>query len=948
MRSWKTLAGSAALSLLLVGCGSQVAAPVLPEGISLIERVEAQGDELVIPYQKYQLANGLTLLLHPDPSDPLVHVDVTYHVGSARETLGKSGFAHFFEHMMFQGSQHVEDNQHFKIITEAGGTLNGTTNTDRTNYFQTVPANQLEKILWLESDRMGFMLPAVTEAAFENQRDTVKNERGQRVDNRPYGRLGERVGQALYPQGHPYSWPVIGWMEDLDRGTVEDLRRFFLRWYGPNNATLTIGGDIDVAQTLAWVERYFGSLPRGPEVSADPKQPASLTADRYISMEDKVHLPLIYLSFPTVYARHEDEAALDLLAQILGGGKTSLFYKNLVQEGHALQAQVGHPCRELACEFTLVAVANPGQQPELSEIEALIRASIAEFEQRGVTEADLQKAKVQHEARTLYGLQSVKGKVTTLAYNQTFFDDPDLIGEEIERYGSVTQADVVRVFEQYIKGRPAVIMSVVPEGQRALIAAEDNWTPAPLTLAATPSTSEAVQQPEILDGFDRSQVPAAGPNPQVTVPTLWRSDLANGIEVIGTRSEETPTIELLIALDGGARLLSPEQAGLAQLTAAMMAESTQNYSTAEFAEALELLGSRISISSGGYRTYVSVSALSRNLAPTLALLKERLWQPAFDPADFNRVKQQQLQGLQQQANDPNWLASAAWARLVFGADNPQGVPAEGLVETVEALTLDDVKAFYAEQFQAGNASIVAVGDLTQAQLLPQLAFLGEWPGQRSDWPTLQPMPELGGPVIYLLDKPGAAQSVIRIGKRAMPYDATGEYFLAGLMNYPLGGAFNSRINLNLREDKGYTYGARSGFSGGPELGQFMASASVRADATAASVQEFVSELSRFAQAGMSDEELAFMRSSISQRDALRYETPGQKARFLDQIQRYGLSPNYVEQQSRLIGEATRADLAELARQQLDLTQMVILVVGDKASNEAQLRALGYDVHLITL
>ncbi|SHI11647.1 M16 family metallopeptidase [Ferrimonas marina] len=948
MRYWKRKSALLGLILVIGGCGSQPGTPPMPEGITLVEQVTAQGDELVIPYNKYELANGLTVILHQDNSDPLVHVDVTYHVGSAREELGKSGFAHFFEHMMFQGSQNVADEQHFEIVTEAGGTLNGTTNSDRTNYYETVPANQLEKMLWLEADRMGFLLPAVTETAFENQRDTVKNERGQRVDNRPYGRLFERTSQALYPQDHPYSWPVIGWMEDLDRGTVEDLRRFFLRWYGPNNATLTIGGDIDIEQTLVWVDKYFGTIPRGPEVENAPKQPATLSADRYISMEDRVHLPLIYLSYPTVYARHEDEAALDLLARILGGGKTSIFYKNLVKEGYAVQAQVGHPCRELACEFTLFALANPGKSPQLAEIETIIRASIAEFDQRGVTEDDLLKAKVNHEAQVLYGLQSAQGKVSTLAHNQTLFQNPNLIGAELARYNSVTAEDVNRVFDTYIRDQHAVIMSVVPEGQLGLIAREDNWTPPALELAAQPQTTEAVQQPEIVDNFDRSQIPPAGDNPQVTLPTLWRSQLDNGIAVIGTQSTETPTTELLITLNGGARLVAPEQAGLAALTAAMMAESTERFSTSEFAEELEKLGSRISVSSGDNQTMVSVSALTRNLAPTMALLRERLWHSAFDEADFARIKDQMMQNLQHQLNEPTWLAAAAWRELVFGEDNPVGMPSGGRVDTVASLTLEQVKAFYQQQFTAGNAAIIAVGDLPKDELMAQLKPLSQWQGEASSWAPLKPMPQLGGPVVYLLDKPGAAQSVIRIGKRAMPFDATGDFFLSGLMNYPLGGAFNSRINLNLREDKGYTYGARSGFNGGQELGQFLASASVRADSTAASVQEFIDEITRFQQSGMTEQELAFMRSSISQRDALKYETPGQKARFLGQIQRYQLDESFTQEQSKLIEQVNLETLNALAQRELKLEQMIILVVGDKASNEASLKALGYDVRLITL
>ncbi|QIZ75578.1 M16 family metallopeptidase [Ferrimonas lipolytica] len=946
MRPLRTfLATAVASAIFLTGCASQQS-PVLPNGVTFIEQSSADSNAIHIPYQKYQLDNGLTVLLSPDSSDPLVHVDVTYHVGSAREQLGKSGFAHFFEHMMFQGSANVADEQHFKVVTEAGGTLNGTTNTDRTNYYETVPANQLEKMLWLEADRMGFLLPAVTEQAFEIQRETVKNERGQRVDNRPYGRLWERVNQAMYPQDHPYSWPVIGWLDDLDRGTVADLRQFFQRWYGPNNATLTIGGDIDPAQTLAWVNRYFGSIPAGPAVVDAAKQPATLDVDRYISMEDKVHLPLLYIGIPTVYARHEDEAALDLLAKILGGGKTSIFYKNMVENGFAVQAQVGHPCRELACELTLFAIANPSKGAELSKLEGIVRESIAEFERRGVTAEDLAKAKVQNEARTLYGLQSVSGKVSTLAYNQTFFGQPDLTEVDLQRYNNVTEADVLRVFNTYVKDKAAVIMSIVPEGQRELIAAEDNWQPQPIT-ADMSSLGMPQQQVVITDSFDRSQVPEAGPNPVITMPSLWRQNLANGIEVIGSQSTETPTTEILIALNGGNRLLDPAQAGLAQLTAAMMAESTESLTSSEFVQELEKLGSSISISSSGYRTYVSVSSLSRNVDPTLALLQQRLWHSAFNATDFERVKGHHLQNIQQNANRPEWLAGAAWAKLTNGEDNPQGWPQAGTLATVQALTLADVKAFYQRQFSAGNASVVAVSDLPQAEIITKLAFLGQWQGEATPLPPLQPLPTIQ-PKIYLLDKPGAAQSVIRIGKRSNKFDATGEHFLAGLMNYPLGGAFNSRINLNLREDKGYTYGARTGFSAGPELGQFVASASVRADVTAESVQEFITEIQRYHDNGISADELAFMKASISQRDALKFETPAQKARFLGKILRYDLDDDFVQQQADIVNNVTVEQLNRLANKELKLEQMAILVVGDKASNLENLQQLGYEVIELTL
>jgi zinc protease len=931
--------------------------------ITLLEQHLPDAGEVGIAYKKYQLDNGLTVILHQDKSDPLVHVDVTYHVGSARELAGRSGFAHLFEHMMFQGSQHVADEQHFKLITEAGGTLNGTTNTDRTNYFETVPSNQLEKMLWLEADRMGFLLPALTDEKFELQRETVKNERAQRIDNKPYGRLNERFNQALYPVGHPYSWPVIGWPDDLNRATTEDVKQFFKRWYGPNNATLTIGGDFDEQQALAWVDKYFADIPKGPEVKPQAKTLVTLDKTRYLSMEDKVHLPLIYIAFPTVYAGHPDEAPLDLLANILGGGKTSLFYKNLVKQGHAVQASVNHPCQELACQLSLYALANPSRGGKLSELEQMITESIAEFEQRGVTDEDLQKVKVQFKASTIFTMQSVAGKVATLASNQTFFGKPDLLADDLARYQQVTKADVMRVFARYIKDKPMTVMSVVPEGAKALIAKEDNFTPAqatpaktavtlPASLANTESAEPGLSNHSELTKsaaprhFDRALMPEAGMAPVMTVPRLWRQTLANGIEVMGTQSLETPTVELLIYLEGGHSLVPVEKAGLAGLTAAMLNESSTLRSTEALAQALELLGSSISFGSSDSQSYIKVSSLTENLKATLEIVEEKLFSPALNSEDFERLKEQQLQSLQHLSSDPNYLASQGFAKLLYGENSSLGVSNTGTLESIKALTLSDVKHFYQTQYSASVAKMVLVADLNKASILPMLKGFSQWQATPVSQPKMAPFPTLASGKIHIIHKPGSAQSVIYIGKRALPYDATGDYFKAYLMNYPLGGAFNSRINLNLREDKGYTYGARSQFSGDNKTGQFLVTASVRADVTGLALIEFIKEIKAYQAEGMTAAEHDFMRSSIAQSQALDYETPYQKAGFVRMIQRYDLAEDFTSKQDEIIKTVSLSELNALAQSLLDLDTMTILIVGDKTQLTEQLKDLGYPIQLM--
>lgn len=947
----KLIVGFASMALLMSCGGSQTVQetvqPIVDLGYDVIESVEKTNGEFSIPYTKYQLDNGLTVILHEDHSDPIAHVDVTYHVGSAREEIGKSGFAHFFEHMMFQGSDNVADEEHFKIVSESGGTLNGTTNRDRTNYFETLPSNQLETALWLESDRMGFLLDAVTQKKFEVQRATVKNERGQNYDNRPYGLVREYIAQNLYPYGHPYSWLTIGYIEDLDRVNVDDLKNFFLRWYGPNNAVLTIAGDFDKEEVMSSVVKYFGTIPRGPEVEDANYDMPQLEADRYISYVDNyAQVPRVYMAWPAAPRFHEDEAPLDALAEIIGQGKNSLLYQSLVKSREAMFAGSFNSTAELGGEFTLFSQIFPGK--ELPEIEEAFRKALSDFEENGVDDEALQRFKASYESNFISGLQSVGsfgGKASRLANYETFANDANYLQKDMARYQNVTKEDVMRVYNKYVKGKPAVILSVLPkEGDLAPVSA-DNYTIDNSQYEAPDYGYEGLVYNKAVDNFNRSQQPASGPNPAIKVPEYMDYELDNGIKVVQTQYDETPEVVLLLEMDGGHFLSAyePEKAGVARIFMQMMNEGTENFSAEEFASELEKLGSSISGRAGDESVSIIVQTLEKNLDATMKLLEERIMRPNFSQKDLDRIKQSALQGIENSKKDPAYISGLVFNKVMYGEDDIRAIPNSGTAETVSAITLDDISAFY-DKLSINNARMIVVGDVSKQKIESSTAFLND---VNSD-PVM--LPELTAPqnpdrtVLYLVDIPGSAQSQIRIGYPIdIPYDATGDYYKLGLMNYPLGGAFNSRINLNLREDKGWSYGARSGFSSTKIPGTFSARAGVKKEASDSSIVEFMSELTGFYEDGIQTDELAFMKSSIGQAEARRYETPFQKLFLLSTIVDYDLPRGFKDEQNEIIETITQDEINRLSSKYLDPDKMVIVTIGDKKEIIGGLENLGYPI-----
>ena len=910
------------------------------QGLQLVEKVERTGDEIVIPYEKYVLDNGLTVVLHHDGSDPLVHVDVTYHVGSAREEIGKSGFAHFFEHMMFQGSENVEDDQHFKIVNESGGTLNGTTNIDRTNYYQTVPKNQLEKILWLEADRMGFLLPAVTQEKFEIQRSTVKNERAQNYENKPYGLQFERTIEALYPQGHPYSWMTIGYVEDLDRVDVDDLKAFFRRWYGPNNATLTIGGDFDREQTLQWVLKYFGPIPQGAAVEPAEKRPVTLDADRYLSMEDNVEAPLLRITVPTVYFDHPDEVALDALTNILVRGTSSLLYRRLESTGMATSATGTHSCGELACALTFGLM--PAEGYSLHDMRMAFEQVLEEFDENGASEDDLIKIKNGAKARAVFQMQSVSGKVGYLALMETLKGNPNQIGDNIARIEALTKADIVRVFEQYLKDKPAVYLRIVPKGEIDALETPANWTfPGRDLSASGVSEVDDFVVPPIADSFDRGVMPPAGPVPALQSLQSWTSALPNGISVMGVQTDEVPTTAVLMRMKVGQQHEVRDKLGVGNLTAYVMNESTELSSAEDLNLRLAKLSSTLRFYTDGEYAFMSIGGLTDVLDETLEIAVERLTRPKFEASEFDRWKKQALKLIALGKEYAPEVANGIVPLVLFGTDNNFAYSSLGLKESVENVTLDDVRSFYDQHYSPTVAEVLVISDLPQDEVMERLSVLSDWEADAVPAAAdIRPFPELQGGAIYLVDMAGAKQSEIRVVSRSVTYDALGEHYRLTLLNHSLGGSFNSRINLNLREDKGYTYGAFAYLRANETTGRYVVQTSVRNDVTAAAIEEIFKEIRGVHSEGITDEELVFTRRAIGQRDALAYETPNHKVHIMALTQRYGLGHDWPRQQHDILMSVDVEELNELAKAHLDTDEMITVVVGDKAEILSDLETLG--------
>lgn len=910
------------------------------------EENQAQQEELSIDFEKYELENGLNVVLHQDTSDPIVSVAIQYGVGSNREKKGRTGFAHLFEHMLFQESENVGQDQFFKKIQDAGGTLNGGTWQDGTIYYEVVPKNALEMVMWLESDRMGYLINTVTESAFANQQEVVQNEKRQRVDNNPYGHTNWVLDKNLYPDGHPYSWQVIGELEDLQNATVEDVKEFYDRFYGPNNATLVLAGDFDKAEAKQMIEKYFGEIQKRQEVEPLKVQTVTLDEDKRLYHEDNfATAPQLNMAWPTVEQYSADAYALDFLGKILSDGKKAPLYKVLVEEKKVTSKPYAfNNSEQIAGKFRIMVTANA--DVDLDSVEAGINKAFALFEKEGVTEKDIERIKAGLETDFYNGISSVLGKSFQLAQYDVFAGDPGYIEKDIANIKAVTKEDVMRVYKRYIQDKPYVMTSFVPKGQVELIAensekaevVEEEITKNVQSEVAEMKQDEIKKTPS---SFDRSIQPEMGTTPNLTIPDSWNVELNNGLEVYGIEQSEIPLVTFSLVIEGGHLHDDLNKNGVANLMSDILMEGTANKTPAELEEAIDLLGANINMFTTNESIVLRGNTLKRNFNETMALVQEILLQPRWDEKELERIKTSTINNIKRNQANPERIAREVFYKVLYGEGHPFAHPTSGTEESVESISMQDLKEYYGSFFSPSISRFHIVGDVSREDALAVLeGFESTWEAKEVTIPEFEIANEREKASLYFVDVPNAKQSVINIGYIALPRTSA-DFFPAEVMNYKLGGSFSGNVNLILREEKGYTYGARSGFSGSKIPGTFTASSSVRTNTTAESVGIFRNEIMKYKE-GISKEDLEFTKNALIKSNARRFETQYSLLGMLQEMSAYDLDPKYIEQEEEIIGAMTLEQHKELANKYLDESKMAYLIVGDAATQFAEFKKMGFD------
>ena len=930
--------------LALIACkASQSDAP--------IEAPAKAASGLDLEVEKITLENGLDVVFHVDRSDPVVAINLAAHVGSARETEGRTGFAHLFEHLLFLDSENLGYGGLDEMNTRIGGEgTNGFTTNDMTQYFQAVPKDALEKVIWAEADKLGWFIKTVNQNVIDNEKQVVKNEKRQRVDNAPYGHNFYVIGKALYPADHPYNWQVIGSLEDLDAASLKDTQDFYARWYVPNNVTITTTGDFDVSEAKAYVEKYFGEIPRGEDVEPYGPRPGKLEADIKLVHEDNfATVPRLTHVWPTVEQYHPDSYALEILGSYLTEGKTAPFNEVLIDEeklSPGLGAFSSTP--EIAGAFYLITPSNAGT--DLDDLMPAIDTAFARFEENGIPQKDLDRIKAGIEVDFYGNFNSALNKAIALSEYNLFTGDPSAYKNDLAGYRSVTPAEVMRVYKTYLKDKPAVITSFVPKGEPTLgLEGSDVADVVEEKIVAGEGAAvEFNPAARVIDdptpsAFDRKVEPDFGEGYDLPSPKIWQTQYENGLNVLGLSSDEIPVINFSLRLDAGRMRNSIEAPAIAGMTADMLSKGTQKKSTAELEDAIGALGSTISIRAGDTSTFVSGTTLSRNFHATMSLVKEMLLEPRWDVEEFATLKNQIAQGITQAQGNPNAIASRELAKLRYPETSPLHHVAGtgyGSNEALDGVTLDALKDFHARNYRLDGATLRLAGDFKH-QAVRDAFSLVEFGSGEAQPSTPSQLTSVTESKIYFYDVPGAKQSILRLSRPALSAKEK-DYPLAEALNFPLGGIYTSKLNTQLRVEKGYTYGIRSGFNGGKENGTFAVSSSVRSNVTKESL-ELIRNILASHGPETTEEDLAGLKDALLRGQALKTETLNDKLSMLGEIDNYGYAPDYRAQNAKAINAMTLEDFQRIAGEHIRPDAMQYLVIGDAETQLEAVKSLGLPV-----
>ena len=864
-------------------------------GLALASAVTAQD----VQYEQYKLPNGMNVILHEDHSLPMACVNIWYHVASKDEMPGRSGFAHLFEHLMFMGTNRVPGSDFDNIMEAGGGWNNATTSEDRTNYFEMGPAELLPTLLWLEADRLEALGEAMTQEKLDKQRAVVRNERRQSYENRPYGKSELQVYEMMFPEGHPYHIPVIGTHEDLEAATVDDVKIFFAKYYVPSNMSLVVAGDFDPGEIKPLIGRLFGSLPRESDVVHAEADPVKLSGVKTLTMTDNVQFAKTTMVYHSPKHFHDGDADMDLVAAILTDGISSRLYQKLLYENEfAVNVRAYQSSMMLGSLFYIEATARPGV--ELDQIEKVIDEVLEGFAKSGPTPEELERQKSKIEYRTVSQLQSILAKADRLNAYRFHFGEPNSFKRDLDRYRQATRESVKRWAQEVLTPDARLILRVIPE-----LKAE--------------GANDRDQRPEI--GAARTFDPL--------LPTTL--SLSNGMVVHHWQRKELPLVELAMLLPHGTTSDPKGQGGVAVLTADMLDEGTGELSAVAFADALDQLGARFTVSSALETTTANLSVLARNFEKALGLYAGAVRRPSFDENEWKRVHGLHIQRLTQSLDRPAYVARTVAMRLFHGDAHPYSRPTGGTTQSVGQVTLDDISTFHKRLYRPSSAVLLVAGDLPTEDVKRHLekAF-GDW-ADPPDAAALEaisfPPPANRGLQTIMVDRPDAVQTVVHFIMPGPSYaDETRPQL--ELLNTILGGSFTSRLNQNLREEHGYTYGARSRFEMNPSAGYFTASSSVRADVTGASVSEFLGEFAALRGADVTADEAK--KAQASRRMGMMQSFAGLRG-IVDAgatLVRNGRPFSALAEELALIAQATEADLNRLATKAPLLERGLLVLVGD--------------------